>query len=53
MGRIARNVNRLTRATRAVARGDFSARVDSKSRDQIGDLARSFDGMADSMQGLR
>jgi serine phosphatase RsbU (regulator of sigma subunit) len=51
-GSIARNVNRLTRATAAVARGDFSVRVQSKSRDQIGDLARSFDGMADSIQRL-
>lgn len=52
VGSIARNVNRLTRATQAVARGDFSVRVHSKSRDQIGDLARSFDGMADSIQRL-
>jgi serine phosphatase RsbU (regulator of sigma subunit) len=51
-GSIARNVNRLTRATAAVARGDFSARVASKSRDQIGDLARSFDGMAASIERL-
>ena len=52
VGSIARNVNRLTRATQAAARGDFSVRVQSKSRDQIGDLARSFDGMADSIQRL-
>ena len=52
VGSIARNINRLTRATAAVARGDFSMRVQSKSRDQIGDLARSFDGMADSIQRL-
>lgn len=51
-GSIARNVNRLTRATQAVGRGDFSVRINSRSRDQIGDLARSFDGMAASMQGL-
>ena len=51
-GSIARNVNRLTRATQAVARGDFSVRVNSKSRDQIGDLARAFDGMAASIQRL-
>ena len=50
VGSIARHVNRLTRATRAVAGGDFSVRVNSKSRDQIGDLARSFDGMAASIQ---
>ena len=52
VGSIARNVNRLTRAAEAVSRGDFSVRVQSKSRDQIGDLARSFDGMADSIQRL-
>jgi serine phosphatase RsbU (regulator of sigma subunit) len=49
---IVRNVNRLTRATAAVARGDFSVRVNSRSRDQIGDLARSFDGMAGSIERL-
>ena len=49
---IVRNVNRLTRATDAVGRGDFSVRVNSKSRDQIGDLARSFDGMAASIERL-
>jgi serine phosphatase RsbU (regulator of sigma subunit) len=52
VGSIARNVNRLTRASEAIARGDFSARIQSTSRDQIGDLARSFDGMAASIEGL-
>ncbi len=52
VGSIARNVNRLTRASEAIARGDFSVRVQSSSRDQIGDLARSFDGMAASIEGL-
>jgi HAMP domain-containing protein len=52
VGSIARNVNRLTRASQAIARGDFSVRVQSRSRDQIGDLARSFDGMAGSIEGL-
>jgi HAMP domain-containing protein len=52
VGSIARNVNRLTRASRAIALGDFSVRVQSRSRDQIGDLARSFDGMAGSIEGL-
>ena len=49
---ITRNVNRMTRASTAIAAGDFSVRVNTKSRDQIGDLARSFDGMADSIQRL-
>jgi serine phosphatase RsbU (regulator of sigma subunit) len=52
VGSITRNVNRLTRAAQAVGRGDFSVRVGSKSRDQIGDLARSFDGMAENIQRL-
>ena len=52
VGNLARNINRLTGASAAVARGDFSVRVNSKSRDQVGDLARSFDGMAASIQGL-
>jgi serine phosphatase RsbU (regulator of sigma subunit) len=49
---ITRNVNRMSRAAEGIARGDFSVRVNTKSRDQIGDLARSFDGMADSIQKL-
>jgi serine phosphatase RsbU (regulator of sigma subunit) len=52
VGTITRNVNRLTRASRAISRGDFSIRVHSRSRDQIGDLARSFDDMAASIERL-
>ncbi len=52
VGSIVRNVNRLSRATEAISRGDFSVRVQSKSRDQIGDLARSFDQMAASIETL-
>ena len=52
VGTIVRNVNRLTRASEAVARGDLTVRVNSRSKDQIGDLARAFDGMAASIQGL-
>ena len=52
VGTIVRNVNRLTRASQAIARGDFSVRVRSRSKDQIGDLARSFDAMAESIERL-
>ncbi|HEY6930273.1 MAG TPA: SpoIIE family protein phosphatase [Thermoanaerobaculia bacterium] len=52
VGSIARNVNRMTRAADEIARGNFAVRVQTKSRDQIGDLARSFDGMAASIQRL-
>jgi len=50
VGSIARNVNRLTRAADAVSRGDYSVRIASRSRDQIGDLTRSFDAMAASIE---
>src|SRR5262249_10664542 len=52
VGTITRNINRLTRATQAIAAGDFSVRVRSRARDQIGDLTRSFDGMAESIERL-
>lgn len=52
VGNLARNVNRLVTASEAVGRGDFAVRVNSRSRDQVGDLARSFDGMAASIQDL-
>ncbi len=52
VGSITRNVNQLTRASQAIARGEFSVRVHSRSKNQIGDLARSFDGMAESIEGL-
>ncbi len=52
VGTITRNVNRLTRASQAIARGEFSVRLNSRSKNQIGDLARSFDGMAASIEGL-
>ena len=49
---IVRNVNRLTRAARAIAHGDFSVRVTTRSRDQVGELANAFNGMAGSIQRL-
>ena len=49
---ITRNINRMSRASAAIAQGNFSVRVNTKSKDQIGDLARSYDGMADSIQRL-
>jgi HAMP domain-containing protein len=49
---ITRTVNRLTRATRKIAAGDFSVRIATKARDQVGDLARSFDSMAGSLASV-
>ncbi len=44
----------LRRATRGLADGDLSARVGppvARRRDEIGDLARDFDGMAERLEG--
>ncbi len=49
---LSRAVNRLTLATAAIARGDFSVRIGSRRRDQLGELARSFDRMAAEIQAL-
>jgi HAMP domain-containing protein len=39
-------INRLAAASRALARGDYSARVAVRSRDEIGELAHTFNRMA-------
>ncbi len=42
-------IARLTQASRALAAGDLSARVDLADRSELGELARSFDAMAESL----
>ncbi len=42
-------VARLARLTQAVAEGDFSRRVESLSRDEIGELGRSVNAMTESL----
>ncbi|MFH1418289.1 MAG: diguanylate cyclase [Planctomycetota bacterium] len=42
-------INRLADAAGMVARGDLTARVELKSRTEIGNLARSFNSMADEL----
>lgn len=46
-------VERLAKLTRAFGAGDLSVRVKSDRRDEIGDLARAFDEMADRVVVLR
>ena len=51
---IALPVERLARLTRAFGRGNFAVRAGPQSRrDEIGDLARAFDEMADRLAELR
>ena len=48
--RTIRPLERLTRATSAIAGGDLSARVEVGSRDEIGMLAASFNKMTEDLQ---
>ncbi len=42
-------INRLSDAAETVARGDLTARVEVTSKDEIGNLATSFNSMADEL----
>lgn len=46
-----RRLSHLEDAAEALARGDFDQRAPTSSRDEIGRLARSFNAMADQVQG--
>ena len=54
---LARSITRpligLTRATRAVARGDYSQRVPVRDGDEVGELGRSFNQMAQEIERAR
>jgi diguanylate cyclase len=45
-----RPLERLTRATQRIAQRDFNEQLDSSGDDEFADLARSFNGMADSLK---
>ncbi|GAB4387609.1 MAG: hypothetical protein Kow0025_02160 [Thermodesulfovibrionales bacterium] len=47
---VTRSLHRLMGATDSIRKGDFSVRSGVRSRDEIGHLARTFDGMAESLQ---
>jgi sigma-B regulation protein RsbU (phosphoserine phosphatase) len=49
---LSRAVNRLSQATEAIGRGDFSTRIPVKRKDQLGDLQRSFNSMSDHLEEL-
>ncbi|MEO8218490.1 MAG: SpoIIE family protein phosphatase [Acidobacteriota bacterium] len=49
---ISRAVNRIEKGTRAVERGDFSYRIAMKPRNQLGEMAQSFDRMTESISTL-
>jgi signal transduction histidine kinase len=43
----------VAQASRRLAEGDLDARVPAERDDELGDLARAFNGMADSLQSSR
>ncbi|MGA7614554.1 MAG: SpoIIE family protein phosphatase, partial [Thermoanaerobaculia bacterium] len=49
---ITRAINRIDRGTKAVERGDFTYRIDMKPRNQLGEVAHSFDKMTASVVSL-
>ncbi|HXT19646.1 MAG TPA: HAMP domain-containing protein, partial [Thermoanaerobaculia bacterium] len=49
---LSRAVNRLSRATQRVRRGDFSVRIPVRRKDQLGELQRSYNEMAASLEQL-
>ena len=49
---LSKAVNRLSRATRLVQQGDFSARVEVRRKDQLGELQRSFNLMTENLEKL-
>ena len=51
--RIADPVNRLTRATRRIARGDLDARIAATSSDELGRLVEDFNRMAADLKRQR
>ncbi|HKT78794.1 MAG TPA: HAMP domain-containing sensor histidine kinase, partial [Vicinamibacterales bacterium] len=51
--RIADPVNRLSRATRRIARGDLEARIAAASSDELGRLVKDFNRMAADLQRQR
>ncbi len=47
---IARPINQLAETARAFARGDFEARASVRSRNEIGELAETYNRMSDQIQ---
>ncbi|QQZ60997.1 HAMP domain-containing protein [Paenibacillus sonchi] len=49
---LVRPIKKLTKATRQIATGDFSVKLDIKQKGELGTLARSFEDMMHDLQEL-
>ncbi|WP_051620365.1 methyl-accepting chemotaxis protein [Paenibacillus sp. UNC451MF] len=52
IGSFVKPIRKLQQAVQAMARGDLRARINSSSRDELGDLSRSFDHMIDQVRSM-
>jgi signal transduction histidine kinase len=52
MRRVLKPLTRMTLITRKIAAGDFSVRVPTSAGDEVGQLARAFNRMAESLEKL-
>ena len=50
---VIRRINRMAAATKPVAEGDLTVRVDARGRDEIADLARAFNHMLETLDKSR
>jgi two-component system, NtrC family, nitrogen regulation sensor histidine kinase NtrY len=50
---VTRRINRMAAATRPVAEGDLTVRVDARGKDEIADLARAFNHMLETLDRSR
>ena len=50
--RVTRPIREISEATKAMANGDFTHRVHTNRSDEVGELARHFNSMADSLAAL-
>jgi len=50
---LSRRVERLTLGARAMERGDLSSRISPGYNDELGELTRAFNGMADHVRQPR
>ena len=52
-GRVSRPIEELARAAEEVAKGNWDTRVEVRSKDEVGTLARSFNHMTSELTGQR
>ncbi|GAA4835237.1 hypothetical protein GCM10023310_10850 [Paenibacillus vulneris] len=52
IGSFVKPIRKLQQAVQAMARGDLRAKINSSSKDELGELSRSFDHMVDQIRDM-